>query len=344
MNAWELPGPRAYLEEVANHLTRRRVVTVTLAPCDTNVFLDGLRSHLDFIQGRETKDIYVGDDPPEEVLAEYVGDESLAHNLEDLSEALRDFAESRAFCFLDIPQSRLKTWGDFATNYGRLHKNRPDNAVPMVFVLQDKIPVAGITAMPARPMATEEDAVLFATLGDVSVSQDRSEARLRASIAGVLAQWDLDLAKELVCKPLDCLCDPVPLLKEIAEERCWTPETGGWLAGMTSLSGDLHSAWCALTGNETIIERRLWSAQATVLFPLLENARQSLQARAQRWLKPAQRDQVLELADIDDQLRINNAPRDLCNEARQARHMRNDLAHLKCIRADQIKDLLFTLR
>lgn len=345
MKAWELPRPRAYIEEIVSELSRKRNVAIALPAADESWFFEGIRKSLDDLNGRDLKIFEVAGREPRDVLGELLGESFIVDDPRALTEALRDYVDTRVFCIVDLGERDLKAWTQLVSSYIKENQNRPDDTVPFLLVLPDRMTAPGLNLLAPRDVARAEDAVLLATINDAVPSANRNEARLRACIAGVLAQWDLSCATELAQESLDRLCSPIPLLRDIALRRGWHPSNPpDWAQGQISSSGELHSAWCAILGKGDIIMRRLWSAQATILFPLLEEKRQVLLKQYARYLPTPNSETVLELADIDDKLRICGAPKEFSDESRRARYIRNDLAHLECISAFRIQTLLGEMR
>ena len=77
----------------------------------------------------------------------------------------------------------------------------------------------------------------------------------------------------------------MPFLRTIAIERGWKPDAPAelrWELGIEDSIGGRrrpHSAFVALCGDGTEIDRRLWRAQLRVLFPAIEEVRLALLPR-----------------------------------------------------------------
>ena len=100
---------------------------------------------------------------------------------------------------------------------------------------------------------------------------------LLATTVARVAAWDLEMAERLLDEKDAVILDPGPMLRSVASEKGWTPETAvGWEFGTASGSGVLHSALASLEDPPRELRRRVWSAQTSVLLPLIDDSRRDI--------------------------------------------------------------------
>jgi hypothetical protein len=124
---------------------------------------------------------------------------------------------------------------------------------------------------------------LAASLTGESRSNDlASELQLECAVQ--LGLWDVELCETFMRSPLEQVLSPLHLLREWASTRGWKREdhanspadprsrSQGW-SGCHSGTHVWHSAWLALHERDREVQRRLWKAQNTVIFPYIEEMR-----------------------------------------------------------------------
>jgi hypothetical protein len=106
--------------------------------------------------------------------------------------------------------------------------------------------------------------------------------QLAAAIAAELSQWDLTLSEILCEAPLALLLNPRKVLFDYAKELHWDklpfPNDKEKLRGKGiyctwSDKEEEHSAFLALRRADNILGQRIWRAQVSILFPLIEMRR-----------------------------------------------------------------------
>lgn len=244
-------------------------------------------------------------------------------------------------------------WRDFLASYEQACRNTEGHRRCLFVVLltgdlAGQAPAEEVTLAhcPWRGVVSDLDALLYAGL----LLRERSpEERapppkqvhlLTATIARV-ALWDPWLARALAEKPPLEILAPVPFLREFAGERGWTSATAPtWEDGCQDcVDGQplVHSAVLATQGAHDQIEVRLWSAQASILLPLVEEQRRAVLARiGSRIPLPQQFEdgrierlddlEIGHLARLTD--RLSFGPR-WNGRIRRLKRVRNHLAHLE---------------
>jgi hypothetical protein len=168
-----------------------------------------------------------------------------------------------------------------------------------------------------------------------------------------LALWDMELAAELSRLTLRDISAPGDLLKEYAEARGWGQgEPATWLNGTrdTFLGEEqVHSALCAIRGDLSTIERRVWAAQAAVMFPFLEARLRDLVQGLDCLPNSADVSsngnseivgkEEFELSDVHREVRRDGrASSELKAIVKKLKRMRNRIAHHEPLRVSELED------
>lgn len=190
--------------------------------------------------------------------------------------------------------------------------------------------------LPWRNVVSDLDILLYTTRKLRARSLPGGKRTLLAGTIAKLAVWDPAVVDRLAeARPEEVLL-PEPLLRELAEERGWTPATSRswWEGTVQQVDGrdQVHSSLLAFQDPEGVLRYRMWSAQAGVLLPLIEERRQALVRRFRNLLArhdPTQDPWEMEIGSLAFCLR--NLPVDprARSVANQLRRLRNELAHLQ---------------
>ena len=168
---------------------------------------------------------------------------------------------------------------------------------------------------------------------------------LMATAIARLALWDIETANRLLDAGFDTIMDPLEILREIALRRGWD-QLGepGWASGsLDHVDGieRVHSAYAAVHDEQGMVNQRLWSAQAAVLLPLIEERRRDLIPKIRHLLKlpfDTGYERItdpwdLEIGHIAYQIRIRGGAK-IRKEVDDLRRLRNKLSHLDVIPPD----------
>jgi len=177
--------------------------------------------------------------------------------------------------------------------------------------------------------------------------------RLAVEMTVHLALWDLELAVELSRLPLKEINAPESLLREYAEARGWKgEESAAWLNGtQETFFGEeqVHSALCAIRGNLSTIERRIWAAQTAVMFPFLEKRLRDLIQGLDCLPDSAEvskngateviSKKEFELSDVHRELQKDGrASPELKAIVKKLKQIRNRIAHLEPLRTLELQE------
>jgi hypothetical protein len=362
---WHLPGPSQYVERVVQDIRQGRNCVL----CLPKVFPEGLRNALTSNLGdgalMQWNTIHI-DTPsrrPLDLLFRMFGGETPARSLRNVATliTLPDFLGRLCWLELqDLPQ--WPNWKWFITEYSSACRE---------LRLLDRsvfcIALSGEAALDPPPddvcLAIHRwrghcgplDALLFASLllRDKICGPFRYElyTRLLANVA----LWDVAVAEVFAMEPQTALFAPEEVLGKIAEDRGWEPIRTecdySWSIGASECFGGrpmIHPAALPQSERRSHLKRALWSAQAAVLLPLVEERRLDLISRLSRFLKTPYTTRFgeviqdvsdLEIGHIESQLldRPNQVNARTLQQVRMLRQVRNHLAHFEPISFDMLR-------
>jgi hypothetical protein len=207
----------------------------------------------------------------------------------------------------------------------------------------------------------KNDMLLYAASIYSFHSGEPVKKQLCISICAELSLWDPELCKYLARLDSRQLLDPGKILREFAEERNWSnildiqDRNHLWASGaLQKIEGRdiLHSSLLAIQSSERELNQRIWRAELTILYPLIEQKRQQLIQELSSSLQLPHVTQYgesikdpldLEIGHIYAQLQ-NNWSHYLGRYRRQIallRDIRNALAHLEPVEKELLMDLTF---
>ena len=251
------------------------------------------------------------------------------------------------------------TWPDcrqFLTDYARYSRNvaRLDRTQFLVILVD-----APLEAPPPRDATLE----VHDWRGAVSemdllfLAYERLEARrvnemmrvLLATIVARVAAWNLDIAEQMLdLESEGDIVDPIYMLRSIAANEGWTLETPAeWALGTASGTGVVHAALASLEKPPRELRSRIWSAQASVLLPIIDKQRYEIVQENSRQIAAVLKMdsnsldpfdlEIGDLAGMAWRLKFSGY---LTNRVRRLHNARNDLAHLKPLGIDKVRALI----
>jgi len=259
--------------------------------------------------------------------------------LEDLlSETLDD--QCAVLRFEAIPNSSRDDWALFLQRFAKQRVGHDHGIHILVPDLPKGMEVAECNVEPSwRRALRRGDRVIWAE-EHLPKSRDGIAEELAVALATEVCRWRLDLAAALARASLDDLSDPMAWLKCCDEDPDRDPPNHG--------NVDDHCPLSLLRdGKGDVVTARLWRAQLTSLFPLIEEERQRFVDRYRKILRVDEQSrrlgvqsvEELELGAIEWQLshKLNRKERDrLMALAR----VRNALAHRKPALSEDVRLLL----
>jgi hypothetical protein len=276
--------------------------------------------------------------------------------------------QEEAFCgrilyIDDMTLQRWKEWRFFLEEYGHVCRGVPPLqrtlfCVCLMGEVADDPPGEDICVAVQRyeNYASHIDTLIYTMFLLEQHRLSALEKRLAVSIIASLAMWDSLLAERLAGESLNRILEPIPVLRDFAQERNWPAlaeanEASLWSCGIKNQFDGMpriHSAALARSGNLRDVEQRIWSAEVGVLFPYIEERRQQFIDGLRTILRVPfvkktgevvsdLRD--LEIGHIEMQLksmRVALGP-DMMREIECLRLIRNHLSHFQLVPLDVIK-------
>jgi len=354
---WRLPGPARYVQSVAAAALDGTSVVLSVPAFTPGSLESALRHALDH-DGRQWLSITVPADSPLSpggFLQSLFGGEGPP----DLLPTARNLARLPGFAgrilWLEgVSSACWPAWRSFLTAYAEAVR-ADDEWHRTIFVVPfEGEPDPAITedvtldCTAYRNAASPTDMILYVAEGLRRAGLPPLHGALAGAVIRRVAAWDPLAADMLIADPPATLADPIAPMHQLAKDRGWTAATPvTWAAGtVQELAGVpvVHSALVAARADLGELNRRQWSAQVEVLFPLLEQRRQQLIGI----LEPdliipfttrfgTIHDRAdLELGHLEAQVVFHRipSPPGLAHQLQVLREIRNTLSHLRPLRAE----------
>jgi hypothetical protein len=260
-------------------------------------------------------------------------------------------------------QGDWAAWKEGAIAYARVCKQLPQFGRGVLCCVVEGVGARNLPDSDAalavhqwRDRLSELDLQIWVAQVIKNIEMNPLERRARRILAGALAAFDPALAAELASLALEKLTCPSDLLRKIAAERGWTgaaAESATWEAGIVdSVDGEkqVHAGVLASSGKQGALQlqARVWQAQVTIVFPLLEQRRLRILTEYRKWLSvPFHKSdgsvvsaiEDLEIVDLQYQLRSHPSTR-LSRLLPMMKQARNKLAHMEPLSGFELEDLL----
>ena len=349
-SVWSLPGPAQFVDTIRNELTSGRSVVVMVpryAPGDLRSALRGIVSDAwTWADLRADNSL----SPVAAVCQLYgvrAGDTS--------SSTIRNLAGNEGFagqlvCVSSGSPTSWQAWKAFLLEYADACRGVPEGKRSLFVVLAEGFPV---TSAPSDDVTLctkvwsdvvgEIDLLIYASLQLQRSSLPSSKRKLLALSVSRVALWDFDVADRLLDgRPQDMLA-PAAILDELARDRGWNAETPvAWETGTEDHcdgARHIHSSICLVRGDEGTVTHRVWSAQASVILPLIEKRRLELLRDCRRFLRlPVEIDgeiisnaEDLEIGHLAHAVSRSPADPGLKQRLQRLRRVRNHLAHMEVL-------------
>ena len=355
-----LPGPANFISEVVGQLRDGISVIVaapTHAPAEmAAVFSENLRRDRWSIEtgtaGEQTD--------PLRWLTEllYLEPEQwVGWSVEKLFEQLPD---GRAIVIDGVNASTWEPWRSFLMDFEVASRGHATGLRPVLLVVVRGVPRKRLQA-PGAALALRTWHGVFGELDTIIYVDQRLRAlqkrarhhKLLVRQIAALALWDLDLADFLLAQPEQDLFEPNTVLQagRDALHREDSPIGAEWeRGGVDQFDGVemVHSFVLLDQGDQELeLVRRLWSAQAAELLPLIELRRRELAKGLERhvkcpfWLggdRQVRSLDELEIGPLAHVARTNAVDPALRDRADRLAEYRNTLAHLKLLGCGEALD------
>ena len=351
VDVWSLPGPARFLDDVDRSLGDGTNVVVRFPRRMPRGFDDAVRERWDLAEWTVFRPDE-GRDPCESLLDRFA---IRGSSLADLCEAER--FRGRLIWIEGLEDRSWPGCREFLTAYAQYSRNvarldRTQFVAVLVGAPPDTPPARDVTleVHDWRCTVNEMD-LLFLAYGRMGTRGVNHAMRmLLATIVARVAAWDLEIADRLIgVEDEEDLIDPTNVLRGIAGQEGWTRETpADWALGTASGDGLMHPALASVAKPHEL-RRRIWSAQASVLLPIIDEQRFEILSKHGRRIAREMRGDgdgrdlySLEIGDLADIVKGAKLGRGLGRRVDCLRAARNELAHLRLLGWETVRALVST--
>ncbi len=355
ISVWALPGPAAFVARIASALRAGASAVLALprwAPCGVPAALRAvLGDGWEWVPLQVVRDI----PPSAQVLARLLP--SAATTVVPSARRVAEVPGGGRFVVVlnAVEAAGWPSWRDFLAEYARVCAERSPHLRPRLVALVSGVMLADL---PERADCLEIyawdgvvgglDMLLYTAhrfAGRIEAGTD-----LLAAVGARVALWDPAVADLLADRPASEVLAPVAALQELAASRGWSAaEEPAWERGtLATVDGQrqVHAALLAARGEERALRTRVWSGQAGVLLPLVEQRRRDVLERVRPLLTlpldtgygviSDARD--LEVSHLAFLLRGQRVPARLRDLVERLRRIRNLLAHFEPVSPEDALD------
>lgn len=361
MDVWGLPGPAAFLHSLKAAVRDGENIVVGVPE---TVADDVLRAVENCLQAAQWSIIGPfkpeARNPLEDVCIELGlgAHERASRSIAGLIEAVADRCLVLVY---GVPSDQWPIWHRFLEEYASACRSRELTDRAQIVVIVRGIPIKQLPrSAPALTCMIWDGVVGEADVLGYAMNALKSGARHPPCLTKVivrtvtaLALWDFDLADQLIAvdwRSIFSVSDlRVVLTAQTSAGNSFTWETGG--SGTFDGTCLRHTASLLAEGDpEGQVAMRLWAAQASELFPILELCRRDLVKRMKGTNRVSTSpringESVGDLADVEIGgllylAQVCNLPSDIVRTAAKYRRLRNKLAHLEPLSADELCEFL----
>ena len=357
MNVWTLPGPADFVRRVEHSLREGMSTVVRFPGREQTGFRDRMLGVLDDSWNCSIFQPESARQPFESLCDRYWTGFSSGWGT-----SLLDLCERKDFqgrlIWIDglqrLSRNDWVAWRKFLTDYAQVSRSVQDfHRTLFVASLEGTLPSdppqtdVTLATHDWRGVVDEMDLLFLAyeRLGERTANPTLRS--LLASTVARVAAWDLETAERLLEEETDRILEPFDTLRSIARERGWGTDTPvRWEFGTDSGDGTLHAALASLHDPPRELWRRLWSAQASVFMPLIEEQRHEIVMDNCHQLNARLRIQgeIIDPLDIQmgDLKGLVNHPsfnRIVRNRVDRLHRWRNKLAHLEPLSPREVHSL-----
>ena len=352
MRLWNLPGARRFVDRACDTLRGGSSLVISFPGAVPEGFDDTLAAELG--NAFQIGNLSATASPLEDLCRQYADDRSQIQSISDLCEDLG--FRGRLICLDNINEHNWPEWKAFLDRYAQTSRS--------LHVLGRSLFLVMLTGCPPAELPTSDvalgahtwdgvlddvDLLLFASERLRQRSMDNLLRSLLATVIARVAAWDFDTANALLGENDRTIMNPTELLRSIGRDNGWSTDTPlDWRLGTESGSGIAHPARAALEEPPNEINKRMWSAQLSVLLPWIETRRHELVAanlyEVKRQMAQIGKDLTdphdLELGELSMMFSQPSADRRLRRRIRSLRDVRNRLAHRRHLSPDGVFNLL----
>ena len=352
MRLWDLPGARRFVDRICDDLRGGSSVVVRFPGMVPEGFSTSVEARLGHTL--EVGRLSVTASPLRDLARRYAEHPSHICRLPDLCDDPGFRGQLVRPEGLDA--TTWPAWRHFLGGYAEASRSRPLLGRSLFLVLLSGSPPAeppptdiGLASHAWHGVLDDVDLLLFATERLREREDDPLVRSLLATTVARVAAWDFDTAAILLDEENSTIVAPGDLLRVIAHEKGWTENTPlDWRLGTSSRTGIAHPARAALDDPPAELDRRLWSAQLSVLLPWIEACRhETVTANLFEVRRQMRADGnhhgdalALELGDLVRLFGRRGADRRIRRTLKRLRDGRNELAHRRHLSHSAILDLI----
>lgn len=365
---WEMPGPRHFAQRVVTSLREGKNVLLQL-PAG---YPEGLRSSIQLASGRaaeRSRHFTVATGSKHRPLALLYANST--HKVPEPGMAVSTLANHPAFAgqliWIDgVGSDNWPLWRQFMLEYE--HACRAISEYERSLICLTLVgPVADTEETPGPQICldiwryAQQAGILDTLLYTAMIMPDGGlvGVKRRVAIAAIaqLAQWDPAVCEWLSRQSLATILRPQATLEDFGRQRGWDhgDYEPSWCHGTFEVVDETprqHSAICALQCDSRELARRVWVAQLSELFPLLEQRRQELLSDLDAYLSIPFTTGYGEVITLKEDLELGHILWQLSQLQRSGRRdsriiqavqtihrlkkMRDTLAHLKVLEEDEL--------
>ena len=359
MDIWSLPGPSLFVDDIEDAV-RDGASVIARFPSEAPSGLEReLKERLHSLFAWTSIDASQAGSGPLTFLLQQICPGVSVFEARSITElAVTDSFQGRLVWIEKIDSGMWPDWSRFLRAYSDACRNVDILNRTVFIVLLSGEPVTGdvpeevaLVRCDFRGAVDTLDLFIFALRQVPESVKCREHRALLAHTVAQVAQWDSLLAEQLLALPLAEALSPEGALRQYAGNRGWTAETPEcWEKGTVDGSTErptVHSALLEVCGASRLVRQRIWAAQAAVLLPLVEERRVGLVGRYGRYLElPIETEDGrrvddpldLDLGQLAWYLDRRGKPQVLRKQVRRLRRIRNRLAHMEPLEAEQALD------
>ncbi|OQX01538.1 MAG: hypothetical protein BWK80_59740 [Desulfobacteraceae bacterium IS3] len=363
MDWWNLPGPQCFIQNIVQDMRDGRNVIICLPEHSPERLALAVRESLDEEGGWERIDYQNSlESLPVDFLYQYYVNDCQAEENRTIPNLFSHDGIRGKIIWLDgISAVSWTLWREFIIRYesvcrGMSILGRTVFCIPLKGISTIQMPGEEVCLSVRKYTGISDsiDMLIYASHLTRTFGFSGVKAKLVPVIISKISLWDAHLAESLSRQSFETLLSPSEFLKKTAIERGWLNEEGEiiaplWELGMKDIfEGEecLHSSILINETETSELQRRLWSAEVSVLYPYIEEQRQIILNHLKRFLSVPYTTRFgevitdikdLEIGHIEAVLSNNSSFRDreMRKRISDLRKMRNDLAHLIPIESTQ---------
>ena len=357
MTPWSLPGPARFLRRIERSL-RDGVSVVARFPGREQ---PGFREQiLTLVHGAWRCAVFLPE--PARLPFESLRDRFAPQLSTEWDPSLLDLCEQHEFqgrliwiAGLDgLDRDDWRKWKQFFVDYAQASRSVREFERTLFVVVLEGTPPADpperdvtLTTHDWRDVVDEMDLLFlsYERLGQRDVS--RTMHSLLATTVARVAAWDLEIAERLLDEEHDVILDPTCMLRSVALDKGWNAHTPvHWELGTESGTGSRHAVLASLDDPPREIRRRVWSAQASVLLPVIDGLRlEIIQKHRKQLAKYLDGEGIgidpldLDVGKLTGMIQRPGFDDSVQRRVRRLNGWRNDLAHLDLLGASAVRFL-----